>query len=378
MDPNQGLYPRRQATAKTWAALIAAAAAVLVLVALIALVYRSGQEHTLAGGSSPDVVDADGAAGATGQSDGEDGLDTAESAEGGRPDGGTDGGEPAGGGPGSGGPGGPGDGGPDGDGVLLTGLDVVRERHAVPAHGYLRKGVRCPEGTVVFNGGFDSLVPDGFEDPLVLQESTPGTVGGGAVSLWLVSVRSEAAIEVNVDLYAVCADPPPGYEVIRGDASMDPSRVVEGLPTCPDGKAALGGGAQVVGAGSADFRTTISFLAPFNHPPGTFGWRTVIGNGTAVGRTVGFRVVCANAPAGFQMTTDDAAAESGSTATAGVSCPAGTVIGGGLGPLDHDISSQRIHQTHPEVGSHNWVATLRNPTPFERTFRFWALCAQTG
>jgi hypothetical protein len=371
MDPNQGLYPRQRATARTWAALVAAAAAVLVLAAFIAVACRSEQEQTPAGASSPDVtLDADGAAGASGQSDGEDGPDTGgESAEGGQPGGGTEGRESGGGDP---------DGGPEDHGVPLTGVDIVRERHAVPAHGYLRQGVRCPEGKVVFNGGFENLVPDDFEDPLVLQESTPGTLGGGAVSLWLVSIRSEMAIEVNVDLYTVCADPPPGYEVIREDASMGPSEVVEGAPVCPDGKVTLGGGAQVVGAGSADFRTTITLSAPLNHPINTFSWRTAAGNGTPVGRTIGFKTVCADAPAGFQLTSQEVAAESGSTATAAVSCPAGTVIGGGLGPREYEGSTAWIHQTYPEAGSDQWVATSRNPAPSERTFRFWALCAQTG
>jgi hypothetical protein len=374
MDPTY-VYTRRS-SARAWLMLVATGGAVLLLLVLIAVACRAGDGGTPTAGQDPasDQAVDDDAGGGAGQAG--EGEEPESDGPGGGPDGGPDGG-PGGGDPGGPGGGDPGEGGPHDTWQPLTGVQVVEERHPVPSQDYVRTGVRCPEGKVVLNGGFRSVGPATWGDPFLLQESNPGTVGGGATSLWLVSVYNDSAIARFVDLFAVCADPPPGYEVIRHDADMDPSEVIDATPTCPAGKSVLGGGAQVVGAGSANFRTVISTSAPVATAPVTFGWKAVIGNGTPIARTIGFKAVCANTIAGLQMVSDDMTVAPASTGTTTTGCPAGTVIGGGLGPVDGD-ATQWIPETYPDTGSADWVGTVRNSAAAERAFRVWAICAPAG
>lgn len=379
MDANT--YPRRSGNARAWLFLAAAAAAVALLLLLIAVACQTGGGTAAGNGDTTDgdttntgqIDDSsgEGGSGGVGQSgEGEDG-------EGGGGDGeGTDGGG-SGDSEGSGDGEEPGDGEPADTGETLTGLEVVRDSYAVGANDYLRKGVRCPEGKVVLNGGFSTIGPDHLGDPFDVQESNPGTVGGGEISLWLISLRNHSAAPRNVDLYAVCADPPPGYEVTGHNASMDPAEVVNEIAECPTGKAVLGGGAQVVGAGSANFGTLISSSSPASVSRGTFGWRTVIGNLTPTARNIGFRVVCADQPAGFEIVSDDVPVPGNSFGTTAAACNAGTVIGGGLGPVDGN-ATQEIRQSYPDAGAGQWVGTFRNLPPAERLFRVWAVCAQAG
>lgn len=384
------LYPRRSNT-RAWLMLVAAAGAVLVMLVLImvACQARGGDTRAAGAGSTSAEVDDDATSRGGSGGGGSGGAASGSGASGsGQPDGGgeEDAGGGEGGGPGDGSSGGsdggssegdPGDDGPHDTWPLLTGLEVVRETHAVPGDGYLRTGVHCPDGKVVLNGGFSNLGPDSFGEPFILQESTPGTVGGGAVSLWLLSISNTMAGAWNIEAYAVCADPPPGYEVVGYDADLDPSAVIDGTPACPDGKSVLGGGAQVVGAGSANFGIVMSRSAPAATAPGTFGWKTVLGNGTPVSRTIGFRVVCSNTIAGLQMVSHDVAVGPASVGTTAASCPDGAVIGGGLAPVDGH-ATQWIPETYPDIDAADWVATFRNSAAGDRVFRAWAICAQAG
>jgi hypothetical protein len=61
---------------------------------------------------------------------------------------------------------------------------------------------------------------------------------------------------------AVCADPIPGYEVVKSTASIAPAAVITTEAECPSGKIVLGGGSRVVNSESADFKTVLISSAP--------------------------------------------------------------------------------------------------------------------
>ena len=164
---------------------------------------------------------------------------------------------------------------------------------AQAASPFLRDTAVCPTGKVALGGG-SQVVGEGTADfHTALQESTPGTIGGGAQSLWLTAIRNSAAQAAH--------DRP--VRRLRQAARRLPGRA-QGRPVpapgfirdtavCPTGKVVLAGGAQVVGAGTADFKTRM-----YESAPGTIGggaqsvWLVAMKNNSLIARTVGIFAVC--------------------------------------------------------------------------------------
>jgi hypothetical protein len=139
-----------------------------------------------------------------------------------------------------------------------------------------------------------------------IQESAPGTINGGAQSVWLTALRNGDVKAHTIGMYAVCASKPLGYRVVRKDTSVAAGGFLRTTANCPAGTVVLGGGSSVIGAGSADFRTRMQESAP-----GTTGLPSVsvhlaaVRNGDVTAHTIGVHAVCASAPAGYQVVRKD-------------------------------------------------------------------------
>jgi hypothetical protein len=384
MDVNQGIYPQRRSTARAWVALIGAAAAVLLLVTLIAVACRAEQEPA---GLGPDPspssqVDADGSDVAGPVGDGSEGGQPGSGSEGGQPGSGSDGGQPGsgsdGGQPGNGSGDGSNGGGDDdagGGAPALAGYQVVQEQYAVPAHGFLRRSVACPDGTAVLGGGVRKVGGPIEPSPIVVQESNPGTTGGGTTFVWLVAARNTAAAERTLQISAVCAEPPPGYELVRTDATVQSGELVRQSVSCPAGTVVLGGGAQVIGAGSSDFRTDLLETAPDAVSGTATSWTVALLNDGGQQRTIGFRAVCAQAPSGYQVTSVQHTVPGGGHYRQSAPCPDGTVVtGGGVGP-EGEVALDLYPQIR-ESGPHpaGWLAEVLNWV-VEQPVAIRAICA---
>jgi len=161
-----------------------------------------------------------------------------------------------------------------------------------------RQAVICPTGTNVLGGGV-AVVGEGTGDfNTLVQESGPATVNGGAQDVWVVSVKNADAGAHTVRISAICAFPPSGYQVV---VSSDlPLAGAGGFARqsvlCPVGKSIVGGGAQVIGEGTADFNTRLQ-----ESSPGTIGggaqdvWLGSLKNQDATAHTMAIRAVCSNA-----------------------------------------------------------------------------------
>lgn len=189
-----------------------------------------------------------------------------------------------------------------------SGYQVVRKDTVVPAGGFLRSTAICPTGKVALAGGMQ-VVGEGTADFRTrMQESAPGTIGGGAQSLWLVSLRNYDFKAHNVGIYAVCAYRPYGYEVVRKDTYVPAGGFLRSTANCAAGKVVMGGGASVIGEGTADFRTRLQ-----ENAPGTTGWPLVsvhlsaLRNHDSKGHTVGLHAVCAPAPYAYEVVRKDVA-----------------------------------------------------------------------
>jgi hypothetical protein len=84
----------------------------------------------------------------------------------------------------------------------------VHEDFSVVAGGFLRDAALCPVGKVVLGGGAQVTGAGTRNFYTVLQESSPGTIGGGAQSLWLVAIQNNDTVSHNIRIYAICANSP--------------------------------------------------------------------------------------------------------------------------------------------------------------------------
>lgn len=370
MDTNPGQHPWRRPTPRTWLALVGAAMAVLLLVVLIAVACRAdgAQEPGGPGASASPGTGVNGNVAGAGQTP--QGQQGGDGPGGGQPGGGSDGGQPGGGSDGGS------DGGQSGDGSeALQGYELVQEQHTVQANGFLRRSVTCPDGTVVLGGGVRKVGAPIEPSPIVIQESSPGTTGGGARWIWLVAARNTAAADRTVEISAVCAEPPPGYELVRTDATVQSGGVVRETVSCPAGTVALGGGAQVVGAGSSDFRTDLLESAPDALSGTATSWTIALLNDSGQLRTIGVRAVCAEAPSGYRVTSVEYTVLGGGHYRQFAPCPDGTVAtGGGVGPASEvalDLYPQ-VRESGPHPGG--WLAEVLNWV-VEQPVAIRAVCA---
>jgi hypothetical protein len=161
-----------------------------------------------------------------------------------------------------------------------------------------RQSVVCPAGKNVLGGGV-AVVGEGTADfNTRVQESGPATVNGGAQDVWVASIKNADATSHTVEISAICVFPLSGYQVIvssnislAGGGGFDTRSVL-----CPVGESIVGGGAQVIGEGSADFNTRLQ-----ESTPGTIGggaqdvWAASLKNEDGRAHTMAIRAVCANA-----------------------------------------------------------------------------------
>ena len=107
-------------------------------------------------------------------------------------------------------------------GVVATGCTAVVAAAAAagPAQAaspFVRDAALCPTGKVTLGGGTQVVGAGSADFRTNMLESAPGTIGGGAQSLHLTSLRNTDSIKHTVGLHAVCASAPYAYQVVRKD-----------------------------------------------------------------------------------------------------------------------------------------------------------------
>jgi hypothetical protein len=96
-----------------------------------------------------------------------------------------------------------------------TGYQVIHKDVTLAAGGFVRDAARCPVGSVVLSGGAAVVGSGNADFKTRIQESAPGTAG--SQSLWLTALRNSDSVSHTTSLYAVCANPLTGYQVVRSD-----------------------------------------------------------------------------------------------------------------------------------------------------------------
>ena len=88
---------------------------------------------------------------------------------------------------------------------------------SVAPGGFLRSTAQCPTGKVVLAGGSQVVGAGSGDFRTSIRESAPGTVGIPSQSVWLTALRNNDSVARTVGLFAVCANTPTGYQVVRRD-----------------------------------------------------------------------------------------------------------------------------------------------------------------
>jgi hypothetical protein len=272
--------------------------------------------------------------------------------------------------------------------TLCAGLAVAAVAAvAAPAQAaspFLRDTAICPSGKVTVGGG-SQVVGEGTADfRTTLQESAPGTVNGGALSLWLTALRNNDVKPHKIGLFSVCASKPAGYQVVRKDVIVPAFGFVRDTAVCPTGKVVLAGGAQVVGEGTADFRTRMQESAPGTINGGAQSlWLAAVRNLDIKSHRIGIFAVCAYRPFGYQVVRKDTIVPANGFLRTTAICPSGKkVLGGGASVIGAGTANfgTKMQESAPgTVGlpaQSLHLASLRNGG-VQRTIGVHAVCAST-
>ncbi len=270
--------------------------------------------------------------------------------------------------------------------TLALGVSVLATA-AVAAPANAASTVRdtsiCPTGKVVVGGGAQVVGEGSANFNTQLQEAAPGTIGGGAQSLWLTSLRNNSAGAHKIGLFAVCAKAPSGYQVVRKDVSVPAGGFLRDTAICPTGKVVLAGGSQVVGEGTADFHTRIQESAPGTINGGAQSlWLTALRNGDVKAHKIGLFAVCGYKPLGYQVVRKDTSVAAGGFLRTTANCPTGKVVlGGGASVIGEGTADFRTRMQEsapgttglPSVSVH--MAAVRNLGTKAHTIGVHAVCA---
>ncbi|GHJ46998.1 hypothetical protein Cs7R123_43400 [Catellatospora sp. TT07R-123] len=181
-----------------------------------------------------------------------------------------------------------------------SGYEVVRKDAVVTAGGFLRTYAVCPSGKVVLGGGAQVVGSGSADFRTVIQETGPDSAMAGALKLWRTAVSNNDSVAHTIGFFAVCANPPTGYEVVRRDVSVAAGGFLRTTANCPAGKAVLGGGGQVIDSSGANYQVVTQESAPGD--AGGFGlFLTAMRNNGTATRTVALLAVCATSLPGYQI-----------------------------------------------------------------------------
>jgi len=239
------------------------------------------------------------------------------------------------------------------------------DQYTVDASGF---GIADPAN----NGpgeGFDPFAPAVFPGHADEDEAqTPVTLGLGTLHFSATSLAQLAGYQVvATDVIPLAA----GTGFIRETAD------------CPVGSVVLGGGAAVVGEGTADFHTKLQESAPGTVNGGAQDvWLVSIKNEDVGPHNIRIFAVCATRPAGYEVVTSDVAlAPSGGFNRQSVICPTGkSVLGGGVavigeGTGDFDTKLQESAPGTINGGAQDvWAVAVKNEDGTSHTVRVAGIC----
>ncbi|MFC6022962.1 hypothetical protein ACFP2T_43285 [Plantactinospora solaniradicis] len=251
-----------------------------------------------------------------------------------------------------------------------------RSQVARVAPGLINAVVSCSAGKVATGGGAAVVGEPAGEHHVSIKESGPGSLGGKSV--WLTSLLNGDIVAHQIRFYAVCIDPPVGYETVVTSVSV-PGNTVDSISAmCPASKRVIGGGVQVMAASGNPSAALLQESAP-NLSDG-IRWAVMVKNTAATPRTFLVTAVCAKTPAGYVDLSQDLQVNPGSLGWGTLACPSGTrplsggarVTAGSTG--DHKTVVAESAPYDVALLQKGWVAAMRNNDSVARWFQRSVIC----
>ena len=190
-------------------------------------------------------------------------------------------------------------------------------------------GWSCPAGKVILSGGFKATHPVEVSAPATPGSAWPHYTFGANEYGWVVRDLPDGAGN-TVFIYAVCADPPPGYEVVKS-SPLGYSDGGFGGWSCPANKVVTGGGFELPGSSAAVSvpGTPGSVWPHYTYGPNEYGWVVGADADGASSPSSHVYAICTDPLDGYEVGTGSPLAYS-DTGYGGWSVPAGkAVLGGG-------------------------------------------------
>lgn len=199
-------------------------------------------------------------------------------------------------------------------------------------------------------------------------------------SLRAVLVLALAASAVWASAGLASAGVVVGYQVVEKTVNLPAGGFVRTDAVCPSGTVVLGGGAQVVGAGAADFGTVVRESAPGGNTLGSL-WLVAVSNTSSTSRTLGVFAVCGDAPAGYQVVQDDVSLPAGGFVSADAPCPGAldalaggaAVVGDGSSDFDTVLQGDG---SGLNTGYSVWAVSESNHSASNYTLGVYTICSQ--
>lgn len=180
------------------------------------------------------------------------------------------------------------------------GYQIVRTDFVLGAGGFNETFALCPQGKVVFGGG-TQVVGEGSRDfRTVIRQTAPDSVLNGALLLWRAAVSNNDLAAHTIGVFAVCANPPIGYERVRRDVAVAADGFLRTTVNCPAGKVVSGGGSVALNNNGGNQQTVTQESNPGSVGAATSLWLTALRNGP-IAQSVALLGNCLTPPSGYQV-----------------------------------------------------------------------------
>jgi hypothetical protein len=252
---------------------------------------------------------------------------------------------------------------------------IQEELVEVVAGAHERRGISCPAGSVVLNGGARVVGAGSANFNMRIHESRAGEL---TTPLWLTAVENRSTTDRNLMFRAICvgAGALSEYAVEDVDVRMTTDSIGRETVTCPAGTQAVSGGVRLLGDLGPDAAVRIRESAP---AAGEDGWTVALSSQEDAAQRAEVVAVCRSELADYTVEVEDEPLSPGGSVRATVSCPAGTVaLGGGAHAVANaETFDLRVQESLPDPDDDGrWIVSMANLASGEPTVSMAAVCAQ--
>jgi hypothetical protein len=252
------------------------------------------------------------------------------------------------------------------------GYRVVGSKYfTVPPGVQVRGQVTCPGLKVPSDGGVSSATAD---VSVAVNSSFPSGHS------WIADVNNATSANAYFAVWAICQPQSTAYTVVVASSAVNPGATNSAAAQCPGKTRVVGGGALSY---SLSTKVNINSTVPNDLGNGATAWRVAMANASTGTTDFDVYAVCRNKPKGYSIQFGAAvSAATGTSTTAGVSCPGSSIVIGGGGFTGYQATDSAIDLNSLDLqylSAYPFALTIRenNGGSIARSLAAAAICAGT-